>query len=324
MTTNLKTLATLALFACSAGQLQAQASPPSPLTIIVPFAPAGPNDLLGRAVAERLGGVTGRTVVVENKVGAASIIAADQVARARPVGNTVLMATQTTLVANQYLYKSLRYDSAKSFIPVALLSQQPPVLVVPANSPATRAADLVERMRRAPTPFAYGSAGNGTIHHLAAELLRSTENLHLTHVPYKGSSPALVDLIAGRTQLMFVDLSSAAPHIKSGALRILMVAGPRRLKAFPNVPTGREAGFASMSLTAWAVLAVPAATPAQTVEALNRDTNAAVQKLAGEDRFANDGVDLRGDLSVQQLAEFIKTERPIWEQVIRRSGATAD
>ncbi|HSV82760.1 MAG TPA: tripartite tricarboxylate transporter substrate-binding protein [Ramlibacter sp.] len=294
------------------------------MTIVVPFAPAGPNDLMGRALGERLGNATGRTVIVDNKAGAASIIGADYVARAKPDGNTLLLATQTTLAANQFLYKTLPYDPVRSFIPVALLSQQPAVLVVPAASPATSATDLVERIRRSPTAWSYGSAGSGTIHHLTAELLRSTENLQLVHVPYKGSGPALMDLIAGRIQFMFVDLSSAAPHIKSGALRPLLVAGPRRLKALPQVPTGIETGLRSLSLSAWAVLAAPAATPPATVEALNREVNAAIQKLAADDRFTSAGVDLRGDLSVQQVNEFIKADRPVWEQVIRRSGATAE
>jgi tripartite-type tricarboxylate transporter receptor subunit TctC len=314
----------LALLSFLASPVSAQGPAASTVTIVVPFAPAGPNDLLARALSERLVTTMGRTVVVDNRAGAASIIGADSVARAKGDGNTLLLATQTTLAANQFLYKSLPYDSAKSFAPIALLSQQPPVLVVPASSPATTAAELVDRIRHSPTPYVYASAGNGTIHHLSAELLRATENLQLVHVPYKGSAPALIDLIAGRVQFMFVDLGSAAAHIKSGALRPLLVAGPRRLKAIPQVPTGAEAGMRSLSLSAWTVLAAPAGTPAKTVEALNRDVNAAIQKLAGDDRFANAGVDLRGDMTVQQVVDFIKAERPIWEQVIRRSGATAE
>ncbi|UUZ64592.1 tripartite tricarboxylate transporter substrate binding protein [Polaromonas sp. P1-6] len=290
----------------------------------MPFAPAGPNDLLGRTVGERIGNATGRTVLVDNKAGAASIIAADYVARSRPDGNTLLLATQATLAANPALYKTLPYDPVKSFKAVALLSQQPPILVVPSTSAATSASQLIDLVRRSPTAFSYASAGNGTVHHLAAELLKSTENLQMIHVPYKGSGPALMDLVVGRVQLMFVDLSSAAPFIKSGALRPLLVAGPKRMKGLPGVPTAAEAGLRSLSLSAWAVLLAPAGTPAETIDTLNRETNAAIRTLSSDDRFVKAGIELRGDLSASQVTDFIKTERPVWEQIIRRSGATAE
>ena len=306
------------------GSALAQVMGTGRLTIVVPFAAAGPNDMLGRALGDQLKNQMAKTVIIENRPGAGSLIAAELVSRAPPDGNTILLATQATLVVNPVLYKKLPYDPVKSFQPVALLSEIQGVLVVRSSLPVKSVGELLERIRHSPKPMSFGSAGAGTLHHLAGELLKSTENLQLIHVPYKGSAPAVLDLLGGTIDMMFVDYSTIAGHIKDGTLRPLAVSGSRRLVALPNVPTASEAGLRSFALTAWQVAVVPAGTPREVVENLNLQINTAMRKLAADERFSATGIDVRGDLSVPQTADFIKTQGPLWRSVIERSGATAD
>ncbi|MFT3817472.1 MAG: tripartite tricarboxylate transporter substrate-binding protein [Rubrivivax sp.] len=305
-----------------ASSAQAQPTGKS-ITLVVPFAPGGPVDTLARALAEKLR-KPDRVVLVENRVGAGSLVAAETVARAPANGLTLLVATQATLVANPVLYKTLPYDPVRSFQPIALLSETPAVLVVPASSGIASWTDLLAAMRRSPQPYAYASAGNGTLHHVAGEVLRASQNLQLVHVPYRGSGPALTDVLGGRVPMMFVDLSTAGPHIKAGTLRPLLVTGHRRLQALPAVPTAAESGMPDLTLTSWQVLVAPAGVSDAMIDALQRDVQSAMQALAADERYAAAGFELHADMGLTRTAEFIARERAVWTQAIKRSGATAD
>ncbi|MGQ2994739.1 Bug family tripartite tricarboxylate transporter substrate binding protein [Variovorax sp.] len=322
----LRQLGALSAAACAAGPLAALAQNDRPITIVVPYAPGGTTDMLGRLIAQQLGTALGRTVIVDNKPGAGTAIGASQVARAAPDGSTLLVATSTTLAINPWLYKKLSYDPAKDFAPVGLIGAVPLMVVVHPSVPARTLAELVALAKSKPEGLSYGSAGNGSPQHLGAEMFKFATGTAMTHVPYKGSALALTDLLGGQLQLMFTDIAPALQHVRSGKLRALAVTSKKRQPTFPDVPTVAESrlpGTADFEAVAWQSIVAPAGTPAPVVERLSQEIAKVIAQPALRQKLENDGFE-PGSSTPAQLAAYIRSESERWGQVIRASGATID
>ncbi|RYF44116.1 MAG: tripartite tricarboxylate transporter substrate binding protein [Comamonadaceae bacterium] len=316
-----------------AGALAASAAPTAllaqadkPVTIVVPYAPAGTTDMLGRMLAQQLAPLMGRQMIVDNKPGAGSGIGAAFVARAPADGNTLLVATSTTLAINPWLYKKLAYDPAKDFAPIGMIGAVPLLVVVNASVPVKNIAELVALSKSTPAGLSYGSAGNGSPQHLGAEMFKAMTGANLTHVPYKGSALAVNDLIGGQIQLMFSDIPPALQHVRSGRLRALGVTSRKRQPALPDVPTVAESGAAGTSgfeAVAWQSLVAPAGTPR---ELINRYSEALAKVMAQRElreKLEADGFE-PGTATADQLAVYIRSETERWGKVIKASGASAD
>ncbi|QRF57967.1 tripartite tricarboxylate transporter substrate binding protein [Variovorax paradoxus] len=322
----LRQLGALSAAACAAGPLAALAQNDKPITIVVPYAPGGTTDMLGRLIAQQLGTALGRTVIVDNKPGAGTAIGASQVARSAPDGSTLLVATSTTLAINPWLYKKLSYDPAKDFAPVGLIGAVPLMVVVHPSVPARTLAELVALAKSRPEGLSYGSAGNGSPQHLGAEMFKFATGTAMTHVPYKGSALALTDLLGGQLQLMFTDIAPALQHVRSGKLRALAVTSKKRQPTFPDVPTVAESrlpGTADFEAVAWQSIVAPAGTPAPVVERLSQEIAKVIAQPALRQKLENDGFE-PGSSTPAQLAAYIRSESERWGQVIRASGATVD
>src|SRR5712672_4226925 len=240
---------------------QAQAAYPShTIKMIVPYPPGGTTDLLGRLVADQFKTGLGATVIVENKPGAGTTLGADQVAKSEPDGYTLLMATSTTLAINKTLYKKLPYDPVKDFTPVALVAGVPFALIINPQVPAKTLAEFIAYAKSMPG-LAYGSAGNGSPQHLGAEMLKAAAGINIKHVPYRGSLPAMLDVIAGHIPFMVVDLQPALQQIREGKVRVLGVTTPKRVASAPDIPTLAEGGLSGFELVAWQGVVAHAAVP---------------------------------------------------------------
>ncbi len=258
-----------ALCLCASASAFAQAFPEKPVTLVVPFPPGGPSDSLARQVAQKAGARLGQNMLVENVAGASGSIGTGRVARARPDGYTLAFGTIGTLVANVALYKSLPYDPAKDFEPVALLGGAPLVLVANAALPASTFAEFVALARRDTAKLHYGSAGPGSISHLGCLVLMSEMKTDIQHVPYKGVAPAMTDLIGGQVQFMCDQTTTALPQVKSGKLKLLAALVSSRVAVIPDTPTAAEAGFPGVNVRSWNGVFAPKATPAAVVKALH-------------------------------------------------------
>lgn len=310
--------------AAAPAALLAQAN--KPVTIVVPYAPAGTTDMLGRMLAQQMAPLIGRQMIVDNKPGAGSGVGAAYVARSAPDGNTLLVATSTTLAINPWLYKKLAYDPAKDFAPIGMIGAVPLLMVVNASVPAKNIAELVALSKSTPEGLSYGSAGNGSPHHLGAEMFKAATGANLTHVPYKGSALAVNDLIGGQIQLMFSDIPPAIQHVRSGRLRALGVTSLKRQSAAPEVPTVAESGASGtlgFEAVAWQSLVAPAGTPRELVL---RYSDALAKVMAQPDlrtKLEKEGFE-PGIATADQLAAYIRTESERWGKVIKASGATLD
>lgn len=301
----------------------AQAFPTRHLTLVVPFAPGGSTDLLGRAVAERLGRDLGQAVVVENKPGAGTGLAAEQVARAAPDGHTLLVATTSTLVLNPLLMQNLRYDAERDFAGVSMLAVAPMVMVVSAASPLRSVKDFVESAKSQPGRLNYGSAGTGSSLHMAGELFKAMAGIDIVHVPYKGSQPALSALLGGEIQVFFDLIPTSKPLIAANRLRALAVTSRARAEALPDVPTLEEAGFAGYDASPRFALVAPRATPSAVVDRLN----AAVARALGDPELRQRFGALAMELTASAPAEvngFFARERERWGALIRARGIRLD
>ena len=294
--------------------------------LVVPYTPGGTTDILGRIIAQKLGESLATTVIVDNRPGAGTSIGADLVARSPADGKTLLMATSTTLAVNPWLYKKLSYNPVTDFTPIALVASVPLAVVVHPSVEAKTFADLVALAKSRSNGLNYASAGNGSPHHLVAEMLKSATGARLVHVPYRGSAPALSDIVAGHVSVMFTDIAPALPFIQSGKLRVLTVTSSRRVPALPNVPTIAESripGTAGFEAAAWQGVVAPAGTPQATIDKLSTEIIRIMSLPEVKTRLEKDGVEIRTGTSTQ-FSAYLRSELPRWEKVVKDSGATVD
>ena len=315
-------LAILSLLLLSSNVLS-QPYPIKPIRLIVPFPPGGPTDIVARPLALLLGDLLKEQVVIENKGGAGGSIGADLVAKSAPDGYTLFMGTVGTNAINGSLYKQLSYDMTKDFTPIALVASAPVVIVVNANDKIKTLAELIAEAKSKPDTIAFGTAGNGTPGHLTAALFESTTQTKFKHIPYKGSAPAVTDLIGGQIPLMFDPIQSVLPHITSGKLRALAVTSKTRSPLLPNIPTVAELGYPQFESTAWWALFGPAKLPEGITKKLRSDTERVAQSAAFKERLGNLGVQPNTDFK-ESLANFQTSEIAKWARVVRDSGATVD
>ncbi len=312
----------VAAWLLAAGPAAAQGYPNKPITWVVPFTPGGVTDTTSRAVARKMSEILGQQIIVENKPGAGGSVGTEMVARAAPDGYTILYATSGTMAANLALYKGLKYEPLRDFTPVHGMFLSPLVLVVEASKPYKTVADLVRDAKATPGKLNYGSAGPGTGTHLNGELFQDAAGVKMVHVPYKGTSPALQDLLGGRIDLMFDYLGVMQPHIKAGKLRALAVMAPKRLDAIPDVPSIGEAGYPEAVLSAWSSIVVPVSTPADVVKKLGNAMNQALQDKDTVGLFVTLGSQPLVGMDEAGLRKFISDEQKVWAEVVRKSGAT--
>jgi len=291
--------------------------PDRPVTFIVPFAPAGGTDILARVLAQKLELGLGKPFVVENRPGAGTVIATNFVAKSAPDGYTIMMSV-SSLAIDATLYKSLPYDPAKDLALVALIAKVPFVLVVNPSLPVNSVNDLIKLAKE--RPLSYGSGGIGAFHHLAAALFASMAGIKMTHVPYRGTAPALTDLMGGYIQFMFADLGPAMPLIKAGKIRALAVTTKQRVASLPDVPPLDEAGVPGFDAAAWQGVIAPAQTPRPILEKLNSQLNAIVATDDVRARMKDLGMNPIGKGSVEELQQFLQSEVEHWATVVETAG----
>lgn len=301
----------------------AQTFPARPITLVVPHSAGGTSDILARTVAAEAAKILGQSIIVENKGGANGSIAAKTVATANPDGYTLLLATASTHGINPALYKKLNYDAIKDFTPVTLLATVPNVLVVNKEVPATNVQELIAAIKANGNAFNMGSAGAGTPGHLAGEMFKQRAGLAFVHVPYKGGSPALADLLGGQVQFMFTTIPGALPQIKANALRALAVTSPRRSPALPDLPTMEESGLPGFQAISWHGIVAPAGTPAAIIDTLNQALTKALATPEARQRLMEEGAEAAG-LGSKEFGAFIQQEIDTWAEAVKASGATAD
>jgi len=294
--------------------------PTMPVKIVAGFPPGGAADLIARLVAEKLGARYGQSFVVENRAGAGGTIGAGIVARAPADGYTLLLGVTASQTIAPAIYPDLSYNAAKDFAPVAMLATIPVALVVNPAVDAKDAKSLVALAGTSRPPLAFASSGVGAIPHLTAEIFQRAQGVTLLHVPFKGASPAMTELLAGRVQLMFDHLPSVLPSIRAGKLRVLGIAGEHRAAALPDVPTLAEAGIQGVAVRSWFGLLAPAGTPAPIIQQLNTDLNAMLADGAVRQALAGMGAEPAGSTAAQ-FADIIASDTRQWSEVVRATGA---
>ena len=323
-----RSLVAFAAAALAARSLRAQGAWPSrTVRVVVPFAPGGTTDILARALAPELAKAFGQGFIVDNRAGAGGNLGADLVAKSPPDGYTLVMGTVGTQAINPSLYPKMPYDAAKDFAPVTLVAGVPNVLVMnPAKAKAAGISDvrsLIAYARANPGKLNMASSGNGTSIHLAGELFKSMTGTYMVHFPYKGSGPALLDLVGGTMDLMFDNLPSALPHVKAGKLVALAVTSSERSAALPDVPTVAEAGVKGFEATSWFGLLAPAGTPADIVQRIQQESAKALASPALKERLLSQGA-IPGGMPPAEFGRFIATETKKWAAVVKSSGAKVD
>ena len=312
-----------ALFACIATVASAQSYPNRAIRLVVPFPAAGTTDILARAAAQKLTEAFGQSVVVDNRPGAGGNIGSDLVAKSAPDGYTLLMGTVGTHAINPSLYSKMPYDHVKDFVPVVLVAGVPNVLVVHPALPVNSVADLIKLAKDKPGQINFASSGSGTSIHLSGELFKTMAGVDITHIPYKGSSPALTDLIGGQVQIMFDNLPSALPQIKAGKLRAIAVTSLKRAPVLPDVPTISESGLPGFEASSWFGVLAPAGTPAPIVARINAEVNKWLQSAEAREKLLSQGAEAAGG-SPEQFANHIRAESEKWAKVVKASGAKVD
>ena len=313
----------VAIALCLPATAIAQSWPAKPIRVIVPFPPAGGTDVLTRQLAEKIAAATKWTLVIDNKPGAGGNIGLDALAKSAPDGYTIAMGQTANLAINPALYAKLPFDPLKDFAPIGLVSAQPMVLVVAADAPYRSLADVVAAARAKPDGLSMASAGSGTVGHLAGELFARKAGLKFLHIPYKGASPAVTDLLGRQVDIMFANTQSVITLVSSGKLRALAVSSAQRVKALPAVPTIGESGYKDFEAVTWSGLVAPVGTPADLVAKLNAEIGKILARPDFLDKLAAEGSQPLGG-SPQQFAEFLRTEHAKWGVAVRASGAKAD
>ncbi len=301
----------------------AQAYPNHSIRLVVPFAAGGTTDILARAVAQKLTETMGQPVVVDNRAGAGGNIGADIVAKSPPDGYTLVMGTVGTHAINPSLYAKMPYDHVKDFAPVILVAGVPNVLEVNPSVPVNTVADLIKLAKEKPGQINFASSGNGTSIHLSGELFKTMAGVDMTHIPYKGSAPALADLVGGQVQIMFDNLPSSLPQIKAGKLRAVAVTSLKRAPALPDVPTISESGLPGFEASSWFGVLAPAGTPAPIIAKLNGEINKWIQTPEAREKLLSQGAEAAGG-TPEQFVAHIKSETDKWAKVVKASGAKVD
>lgn len=296
--------------------------PNGPVRLIVPFPPGGPVDVTGRALAQRLTEIWGAQVTVENRGGGNSVIGAEVAARAAPDGHTLFVGAIHQSVLPGFGNK-LPYDIEKDFAPVMFGAQFPIILCAHPSVPASNVRELVQYAKSNPGKLAFSSAGNGGGTHLAGELFKEKAGVFMLHIPYRGSAPAMTDLLAGQVQLMFSDGPTALPHVKTGRVKALAVGSPRRSALVPDLPTMIEAGVPGYEAYSWAGVWAPAATPRDIVAKINADTVKAFSDPATKERLLGQGAEVSPG-TPEQFGTFVRGEMTKWAAVIKRAGIKPD
>ena len=310
-------------WACAALHAAAQTYPSRPVRIVVPFPPGGPTDVVGRMVAAKLGDTFGQQFIVENRAGAGGTVGSESVAQAVADGYTLLYGSTSTLAMAPSLYRKLGYDPRKSFAPVSLVSSGPLLVAVNAAVPAATLAQLIVLAKEKPGALNYGSAGNATPPHLAAEMFKSLAGVDLVHVPYKGGAPALQAVSAGEVQLIFEGLVTLLPQIRAGRLRALAITGMARDPALPDVPTVAEAGLPAFQVNFWSGLVAPAGTSPEVVGTLNAALGKALATPDARETLTRFGL-VPASNTPAEFSRFIEAEIARWEKAIQASGAKVD
>ncbi len=312
------TAATLA-----APMVRSQSLPKGPVRIIVGFPPGGGTDALARVVAQKLQALWGTSIVIENKAGAAGVIAADFVSKQAPDGNTLLMAHINSHALAPAMGTRLNYEAERDFAPISMVGVTPNILICNADQPAKTVTDLVELCKRQPGKISFASAGGGSAQHFALEMFKLQAGIDALHVPYKGSGPALTDLIGGQVNYCFETMTSATPHIKSGKAIALAQTRLKRAKGFPGVPTMAESGFAGFEATVWYGLMAPARVPAGMTQRMNEDVNKVLAMPDVQEKMDQYGAEDGGG-SIEKFASFIKNEQQKWAQVAKAANVKID
>jgi tripartite-type tricarboxylate transporter receptor subunit TctC len=293
---------------------QAQAWPEKSITIVVPTAAGGANDAMARIIGQGLSTRLGKPVIVDNKAGANGAIAAEFVARAVPDGHTIMFGYIATHGINPALQK-LKYDPVADFEAIGMVAASPTVMVINSAIPAKSVKELVQLIKAKPDAYSYATAGNGTAPHITGELFNLSTGLNVVNVPYKGSAPAVVDTIAGNTQYMFPSLFTAYPQVKGGKLKAIGIAGEKRSRVMPDVPTLAEQGVANVNMAQWYAMFAPAKTPKAVIDRLNKEMNAVLNDPVNEKRIEDQGAEVETG-TPEQLKSFVQKEVGHWKTVV--------
>jgi len=312
-----------ALLLVAAQAAWAQTYPTKPIRLVVPFAPGGSSSIVARSFAAEMEKGLGQSIVIENKGGGGGSVAMAEVAHADPDGYTLIIGHVGSLAMTPFIEKNLAYDVNRDFTAVSLLSKVPNIFVVHESVPAKNLREFIALAKKEPGKLNYGSAGNGSAGHLAMEYLKLVSGIDIQHVPYKGTGPNLIDLVAGRTQATSAGTPPLMPHVKSGKLRVIAVGTPRRLASLPDVATVAEQGFPGFETSQWYGLNAPAKTPPAIVKRLADEAAKAARSPALVARFAAEDAEAVGS-TPQEYADFIAREQARWKEVITRANVKSD
>jgi len=301
----------------------AQQYPVRPVRLIVPFPPGGSTDLVGRVLGAKLTEAWGQQIIVENRPGASGMVGNDAVARAAPDGYMLTMGTIGAMAVNQWLFKSVPYDSSRDFAPITLTGNVENLLVVHPSLPARNIKELMELARTKPGQLTFASSGTGNAPHLAGELFKQMAKVNMIHIPYKGGGPAMIDLMAGHVSISFASMPSSLPFAKQRKLHAVAVGGKTRSPAAPEIPTVSESGLPGFDVTDWQGLLAPARTPAGVIERIHKETTRVLHERDVKERLANAGLQVTTN-APGEFAEFIRTESRKWGDVIQKSGITRE
>ena len=313
--------AAITLAAC-AGAAQAADYPQRPIQLVVPYPPGGAGDVLGRIIAKRLGVELKQSIIVENKAGAGTILGAQTVAKAEPDGYTLLLSSGTTFTVNPAVYTKLPYSPSQDFQPVGMIGRAALIIVANSQTPYSDVKGLVAAARKEGDKFSYGSFGIGTVSHFAGEMFQAEAGTHMTHIPYKGSGPAMTDLIGGQIPILFDTVVSAMPQIKSGKIKAIAVTTPQRSAFLPDVPTVAEAGYPNVSMDTWIAVFAPKRVPADVVATLNAALTKALQDPDTQKQLRASGFDPT-PMDAASVARVIEEETPRFAEIAKRAGIKA-
>lgn len=319
----IRKLLSLVVLSVAAVAVQAQPYPTKPVRLIVPFPPGGGTDILSRLVANKLTEQSKWSVVPDNRAGAGGTIGIAEAARAAPTGYEMVMGQKDNMVVAPWLYKNLSYNPIKDFAAVAHVAYTPVVIVTRTESKFKTLADVVKAAQAAPDTVTYGSPGNGTTIHLAGEIFNSAAKIKMRHVPYKGSNPAMMDVLAGNVDLMVSSLPSAMAQIKAGKLRPLAVTSAQRSTAAPEIPTVAELGYKGFDVATWYGLFMPAGTPKEIITTVNAEVNKLLATPEMKAAIVAQGAEPQ-TMTPDQFGALLKTDYDLWKDIVKASGATIE